>query len=258
MKEIIKSLVMAFSMFSTLPMPQIKWDEKSWKYVLIAFPWVGVVCGGIFVLIAELCTAFQFSEVFTSVVLLLTPIIFTGGIHLDGYCDTVDAKSSYQTKEKKLAILKDPHIGAFALMGLLCYFFFQFAILYDVRKTREFYLVFMLIFVISRCCSGLLLISLPSATSSVMARETQEKSPQKLVQVILFLYLVLVFFLLYLWNMTLCLSFLLCSSCVVFSWFRGVYQEFGGVTGDLCGYFSQKLELYLFLTLLIWQKGVGL
>ncbi len=45
------------------------------------------------------------------------PILVTGGIHLDGLLDTVDAKSSYGDRKKKLAILADPHVGAFAIIG---------------------------------------------------------------------------------------------------------------------------------------------
>lgn len=258
MKELIKSAIMAFSMFSILPMPQITWDEKSYKYILLAFPWVGLLCGCFFVLVLEICGFFGFSNLFISVCLLLTPIIFTGGIHLDGYCDTIDAKSSYQNMEKKLEILKDPHIGAFALMGLLCYFFLQFSIFYDLEKTSEYYPVFVVIFVISRCFSGLLLVLLPTASTSIMVRDTKEKSSEILVQVVLVFYLLLVFLGLFLWNIRLFLGVFLCSIFVIFSWFYGTFRKFGGVTGDLCGYFSQKLELYLFLTLLIWQKGMFL
>ena len=44
------------------------------------------------------------------------PLLVTGGFHLDGYMDTMDALHSYQKKEKKLEILKDPHIGAFSVI----------------------------------------------------------------------------------------------------------------------------------------------
>ena len=52
----------------------------------------------------------------------LIPVAATGGIHLDGFADTSDALSSYGDREKKLAILKDPHCGAFAVIRLCGYF----------------------------------------------------------------------------------------------------------------------------------------
>ena len=44
-------------------------------------------------------------------ILLAVPIFITGGIHMDGFMDTCDARASYGDREKKLAILKDTHTG---------------------------------------------------------------------------------------------------------------------------------------------------
>ena len=65
----------------------------------------------------------------------LIPVAATGGIHLDGYADTSDALSSYGDREKKLAILKDPHCGAFAVIRLCGYFVLYFALCACLRFT---------------------------------------------------------------------------------------------------------------------------
>ena len=49
------------------------------------------------------------------------PILITGGFHVDGFLDTCDALHSYQPRERKLEILKDSHIGAFAVIMLALY-----------------------------------------------------------------------------------------------------------------------------------------
>ena len=54
------------------------------------------------------------------------PFLVTGGIHLDGFCDTIDALSSHQPKEKKWEILRDPHIGSFAMLAAAIYFLLLF------------------------------------------------------------------------------------------------------------------------------------
>ena len=46
------------------------------------------------------------------------PLLITGGIHLDGFCDVCDALASHQSRERKLEIMADPHVGAFAVQGL--------------------------------------------------------------------------------------------------------------------------------------------
>ena len=53
---------------------------------------------------------------------VLIPVLVTGGIHLDGLLDTADALSSWQTRERRLEILKDSHAGAFAIIVCCGYF----------------------------------------------------------------------------------------------------------------------------------------
>ena len=45
-----------------------------------------------------------------------------GGFHADGFLDVSDSLCSYGSREKKLEILKDPHIGAFAVIRLAVYY----------------------------------------------------------------------------------------------------------------------------------------
>ena len=46
-------------------------------------------------------------SLFFVIFLILIPVFITGGIHLDGFLDTQDALSSWQTKERRLEILKE-------------------------------------------------------------------------------------------------------------------------------------------------------
>ena len=44
------------------------------------------------------------------------PCMYYGDSMMDGYLDTTDALSSHREREKKLEILKDSHVGAFAVI----------------------------------------------------------------------------------------------------------------------------------------------
>ena len=55
----------------------------------------------------------------TAVFIVLTGIVLTGGLHLDGWADTGDAFFSYRDREKRLEILEDPRLGAFGTMALV-------------------------------------------------------------------------------------------------------------------------------------------
>ena len=58
---------------------------------------------------------------------VIIPLVITGGFHVDGFMDTVDAIRSYRSKEEKLEILKDPHIGSFAVIKFVTAGLFAFA-----------------------------------------------------------------------------------------------------------------------------------
>ena len=45
--HIIKSFIIAFSMYSKLPMPHTEWNEEDMRYVMCFFPWIGIVIGAV-------------------------------------------------------------------------------------------------------------------------------------------------------------------------------------------------------------------
>ena len=48
MKSIFKSFIIAFSMYSKIPMPRTEWKEEDMRYVFVFFPLVGIVVGLVF------------------------------------------------------------------------------------------------------------------------------------------------------------------------------------------------------------------
>ena len=49
MMTTLRALVIAFSMYSQIPMPQFTWQDKEMKYAFCFFPWVGAAvsrCSG--------------------------------------------------------------------------------------------------------------------------------------------------------------------------------------------------------------------
>ena len=113
-----ETVIVAFSMFSALPVPQLEWNERNRRWSLCAFPLVGVVVGLACLGWALLCARLALPAVLRGAGLCLLPVWITGGIHLDGFADTWDALSSHAAPEKKREILKDPHAGAFAVIHL--------------------------------------------------------------------------------------------------------------------------------------------
>ena len=112
----LKSIAIAFQMYSHIPIPSFEWDDRSRKYALCFFPLVGAVVGSVEYLWFYLAALLEAPVLIGTAVATAIPFLITGGIHMDGFCDTVDALSSQASMERKLEILKDPHAGAFAII----------------------------------------------------------------------------------------------------------------------------------------------
>ena len=113
----MKALLMAFSMYSRLPVPDFVWEEEDRKKAMCFFPLVGVLAGAVFFLVYLFMERSGAGPVFKGALLTAVPLLATGGIHMDGFLDTCDARASWGDREKKLQILKDTHAGAFAVTG---------------------------------------------------------------------------------------------------------------------------------------------
>ena len=160
--RLFESLLIALSTYSAVPVPQLDWSEKNMRYAICFFPAVGVLCGAALWLWAVLAQATGMSGVLFAAIAACLPILVTGGIHLDGYLDTVDALSSHQTREKKLAIMKDANCGAFAVIYGGVYLLAYAGFAYEVFAAGHILLICPL-FVLSRALSGLCAVNLPNA-----------------------------------------------------------------------------------------------
>ncbi len=54
-----------------------------------------------------------------AVIILAIFILLSGGLHLDGFMDTVDGLGSGAPREKALEIMQDSHSGAFGVIGVV-------------------------------------------------------------------------------------------------------------------------------------------
>ena len=103
--HILKSFVIAFSIYSKIPVPQFEWKDEDMKYMLCFFPWIGAVIGGCVYLWSCLCGIFDVGIICHTLIGAAVPLVITGGFHVDGFMDTMDAFHSYRPWEKKLEIL---------------------------------------------------------------------------------------------------------------------------------------------------------
>ena len=65
-------------------------------------------------------TVTAFPVILWPILLVVILVALTRALHLDGFMDTCDALLGGFDRERRLAILRDPHVGAFAVIGVVC------------------------------------------------------------------------------------------------------------------------------------------
>jgi adenosylcobinamide-GDP ribazoletransferase len=92
------------------------------------FPAVGLLVGG--VMAATRAVASLVLEPTPATVLaLLAAVLVTGALHEDGLADAADAMGAHAVRERKLAILRDPRVGAYGALALVFAVVFAVAVL---------------------------------------------------------------------------------------------------------------------------------
>ena len=182
--KLLYSCIIAISMYSRIPMPQIQWTKERMKHALcLFFLWWGLNPGACFLALwlwlAE--EVFRLSPAMTGLWAAALPVLITGGIHMDGFLDTMDGVCSYGDREKKLEILKDPHLGAFAVIYTFAYMLLyagascEFA----ARAEGSARLLPVLFMTMERALSGLSVLSFPSAKKDGLAASFAQAAEKK-------------------------------------------------------------------------------
>jgi adenosylcobinamide-GDP ribazoletransferase len=98
-------------------------DSKTQSGMLFWFSSVGILLG----LFSVLVSLIPFSPFITASLIVALQAYLTRGFHLDGLCDMADGFGGGWDKERTLAIMKDSHVGSFAVIALVCVLLVQVA-----------------------------------------------------------------------------------------------------------------------------------
>ena len=247
--ELFGGLLVAFGLYSALPLPQIEWKRSTMRYALGFLPLIGVLVGACEYGWLLLAGKLALSSLLYAAGAVLIPVVITGGIHLDGLCDTCDALCSFGDREKRLAILKDPHGGAFGPLWLMAFLLAEvgcFAQIYDRPVLLPLACTG---FAFARAMGGRKVVASPCAKDSGLAHIFAENSDKRAVSRMLVAEFVLFAVLLGLWiyRVPHVLAAAKVLVIVLVVWYA-VHEHisrrvFGGVTGDLAGFCISLSEL---------------
>ena len=190
-KMLWNNFKVAFAMYSKIPMPRADWSKENMKYTFCFFPFIGLVIGALSLAVGWAGSRFGFQAAFVAAVLVLVPVWVTGGIHVDGLLDTSDALSSWQEKERRLEILKDSHAGAFAVITACVYFLAWYGAYSQLWLCKPALEIMALGFMVSRCFSGISVMTFPKARKDGTVAEFSRKAEDLAVRNVLIVYLVI-------------------------------------------------------------------
>jgi len=250
----ISALIMAFSTYTKIPMPMLGDEEagRGVKNMLCAFPITGLVIGLMQAAVLYILAKGDVNATFAAAILTVCPVFLNGGIHLDGFMDVSDAVSSWADREKKIQILKDPHIGSFAVIHALIYFLLYFGACSSIYEKASLYfdwklmLVIVMIYPYERALSGLTAFvfrkmkrdgMLVSSAGTEVVKAVDRRSLVLIAQIIVY-------------GAALGISgftgvmviIMLAFVTLYYKYFT--YSVFGGVSGDTAGWFLQICELF--------------
>ncbi|WP_298188863.1 adenosylcobinamide-GDP ribazoletransferase [uncultured Pseudomonas sp.] len=168
----------------------------------------------------------------------------SGGLHLDGLADSVDAwAGGFGDKERTLSIMKDPRSGPIAVVVLVLLLLLKFAALVSLLENHSALLV-LLVPWLARCLVPLLFLTTPYVRKGGLGQALAEHLPRRQLPWVLAANGVAM--LLFGWPALLALL----VAAVVFLWLRGLMlKRLGGTTGDTAGALLELAECALLVAL---------
>lgn len=132
----MKKFLLALQFLTIIPVKiEGEISEKEVASSVVFFPIIGGILGCI-----SAAIYYIFNSVFplqiTMLLIITSLAVFTGGLHLDGFADTLDGLAGGKTKEEKLEIMKDSRIGAMGVIGLIFLILAKFVLLNNISLAR--------------------------------------------------------------------------------------------------------------------------
>lgn len=110
-------------------------DEQTFGKSMAYFPLVGLVIG-LILAGSYYFLSLIFTPLITAAFLIWLEVAISGGLHLDGFMDTMDGIYSGRSRERILEIMRDSRVGAHSVIALACLFLIKLTTIADYPAHR--------------------------------------------------------------------------------------------------------------------------
>ncbi len=114
--KFVKKFCLAAAYVTRLPLCSIPKGDDALSGLSKYLPAVGLMLGSILCAEAAVLEVLHVKNALVGVVLTLSWLALTGGIHFDGLMDTADGIFSHRSRERMLEIMSDSRVGNFGVM----------------------------------------------------------------------------------------------------------------------------------------------
>lgn len=242
---ILSGFITAMRTLTILPVPGK--DTERMADALYYFPLVGTLIGGLVTLVVWFLGGVLTWPVGAGVAGVFVSAWITRGLHLDGLSDAVDGYYGAHTRERRLEIMKDHHVGAFGVVAIVLVLLMKSAALAQLAIYGQWVWI-PVPFILARLIQVLLAVTLPYARNEGGTAEAFVKQAGASHFIVAGTgALVLCGLLIQLSGLVL-FVFTLIIGYLLAQWMK---RAFGGVTGDLLGFSNELIECFLLFAIAV-------
>ena len=234
----MKLFFCALVFLTRLPIPVIhKFEDSDLGQSMATFPLVGLFLGTLLVFVNTVLSPYL-PDRLTNIILLTFLVVITGGLHIDGFMDTIDGLAGGQNRDTILEIMRDSRVGALGVVGVFLLLLLKWEALNIIdEETKNAALLVMP--VIGRWGQVLLAhISLYARNEGLglpfLSGLTLGGVVLAFISVIIITSLSIGIF---------GIGLISVASIIAFTWSWWFKKKIGGVTGDVIGALSELLEV---------------
>lgn len=238
----MRGFLIALTFLTRIPLPAPRVEvtsvefEQSYRY----YPLVGLFIGLFLWLSAKFLSSY-FPPLVLGAIVLCTELALTGGLHLDGYMDSMDGLLSARKPERILEIMKDSQVGAHACMALFGLLLLKFTLLASLTPAK--FSIVLVMPMLSRWVFQIGIIGFPYARPNGLGKGIHETAHWTPFLVMGSIVLGISFYL------TGYAGLIAFGGCIIVTTILAyrVSSLLGGLTGDLYGAFIELSEVVCLL-----------
>lgn len=235
----MKYFLVALKFLTILPVGK-NWEIQDKELAKSAsyFPLVGALIGLLLVAVDFILRPL-FPDSIVNLFLLITLILVTGALHLDGFMDSIDGLFSGKDKNRILEIMRDSRTGAFAVVAVFCLLLLKLSFLNEIQPNVR-YATLILMPVLSRWAVVYAIWDYPYARNTSGTGEPFARlvGVREFISATVFAAILVIFLMQFkgiiIWSIA--FLFLLLVA-------RWISKKIGGMTGDTYGAIIEILEV---------------